>query len=247
MHLFNCLVVLGLAATTAVAAAPPGYHAPRRRYTPRGLPYHRPGLRLHLSTNLGYYNGDLTGRAADNTARVGYGVGLTQTLSPHFTFTADVSRVQLQAQDETHDRGYAFEGSNGVLSALLRYNLFADKSLYAGLGHTSTPLLVFVQAGAAGLLYNPVATQYGRALAPEAGNKYPQAAAAFPVGGGVTWHPSPRLYLTLDARYYLTTTDLLDDISQRGNPKLNDSFGTLALQLEYAFGHKKPRPLTHYD
>ena len=131
MHFSACLVALGLAATTA-AAAPPGYHAPRRRYTPRGLPYHRPGLRLQLSGNLGYYSGDLTGRAADNTARLGYGVGLTQSLSPHLTFTADVSRVLLQAQDETRERGYAFQGTNGVLSALLRYNLSPIKVCMPG-------------------------------------------------------------------------------------------------------------------
>lgn len=243
-----CLAAQGLTAW----ASPPGYHTPRRRYTSRNQAYVRPPLRIHLSSNLAYYNGDLTNRFQDNTFRPGFGLGLTQVLSPRFTFSSEVAIVQLKAKDQFPSRGYSFESTNGLLQGTLRYNLFEDKSLLVGLQKKESPGQLFLEAGAGLLLTSPTAYQADGAggqqqLAPDTHAGYPLLAAAFPVGIGGTIRATPHLYFTLDALYYFTTTDLLDDVSRRGNPKQPDNFATLTLKVEYGLGHKKPRPLAHYD
>jgi hypothetical protein len=243
---------LWLATLGAAQAGPPGYHAPRRRYNARNQPYVRPPVRMHLGGNLAYYNGDLTNRLSNNTLRLGYGIGLTHALSPRFTFSSELDAVFLKAKDQVAGRGYSFESTNGLLQATLRYNLFEDKSMYSGLLQKPSPVQLFVEAGAGLLLTSPTSFQSDGAgetvqLPAEAGQPYPLLAAAFPVGLGGTLKASRHLYFTVNALYYFTTTDLLDDISQRANPRQPDGFATLSLKIEYAFGKKKRDPLVHFD
>jgi len=246
------LATCWLATLGTTYAGPPGYRAPRRRYNARNQPYVRPAVRLHLSGNLAYYNGDLTNRLSDNTLRLGYGVGITQALSPRFTFSTELGVLYLKAKDYYPGRGLSFESTNGLLQATLRYNIFEDKSLYSGLMQRPSPAQLFVEAGAGLLLTSPTAYQSDGAggavqLPAEGRNTYPLLAGAFPVGIGGTLKASRHLYLTLDALYYFTTTDLLDDVSQRANPKQPDNFATLTLKIEYAFGKKQRGPLVHFD
>lgn len=253
MRLSTLFVTCCLAAqATAACASPPGYHSPRRRYTARNIAYVRPPLRLHISSNLAYYNGDLTNRFKDNTFRPGFGVGLTQVLGPRFTFSSELALVYLKAKDQNVSRGYSFEGTNGLLQATLRYHLFEDKSMYVGLQKKDMPAQLFLEAGAGLLLTSPTAYQSDGVggevqLRPDTFAGYPLLAAAFPVGIGGTLKASNHLYFTLDALYYFTTTDLLDDVSRRGNPKQPDNFATLTLKIEYALGGHRRKPLAHYD
>ncbi len=237
---------------TAAQAAPPGYRPIRRFYTPSHQPYRRLPTRFSFGINTAYYSGDLTDRVKDNTFRVGLSLGLVRTLSPHLSFGVDLGYVKLKAKDFYPSRGYSFDNTNGLLATFLRYNLFADKSMYLGPNYKATPVQVFLQAGVGGLLYNPTATQnvgaYYATLPPETPNAYPALAGVLPVGGGVTLHTGKSLALTLEGLYYFTSTDLLDGISKRGNPNSVDSFITGALKIEYAFGgSKQGKPLVHYD
>lgn len=250
---FPLLLAAGWLANLGVAlAAPPGYHPPRRYLNARNQPYMRPGMRLTVSGNLAYYNGDITNRLSDNTLRVGYGLGLSQVISPRVSVAAEASVLFLKAKDYYPSRGLSFDSNNGLLTATVRYNLLEDKSLYTSVNHKSTPGVVFVEAGLGAVLYNPtayVADGLGHPvqLRPETNNRYPALAGVLPVGLGGTLRANSHLYLTLNALYYFTTTDLLDDISQRANPKQPDNFATLSLKAEFAFGKKKRRPLAHYD
>ena len=241
------LLGLLLGSSLTAVAAPPGYHSPRRFVTPKGQPYHRPRMRVNLGLNVGYYNGDLTNRLSDNKLRVGLNAGLAQTLSPHLTFALDLSYFHLRAKDYFPSRDLGFSSDNGLLTARLQYNLFADKSLFIGLNHHEVPVLVYVEAGAGALLYSPDASQYGVPLPPEPGHSYPGLAAVLPVGGGVTLRAAPRLALTLEGLYYFTSTDLLDDVSRRGNGDSLDSFATLTFKVEYTLGKKKLTPLVRND
>ena len=241
------LLSLLLGSGLAVAAAPPGYHPPRRFLTPRGQPYHRPPLRLNLGLNGAYYNGDITNRLSDNKIRVGLNAGLAQSLSPHLTFALDLSYVHLKAKDYFPDRGLAFTSDNGLLAARLQYNLFADKSLFIGLNHQEMPLLIYVEAGAGALLYDPAASYRDQALRPEPQQSYPALAVVLPVGGGITLRAAPRLAFTLEGLYYFTSTDLLDDVSRRGNPDSKDAFATLTFKVEYSLGKTKGKQLIHND
>ncbi len=245
MRLF--LLTALLSASLTAAAGPPGYHAPRRFLTPSNQPYHRLPLRLNAGVNLAYYNGDLTNRLADNTYKVGLNLGLAKTLSPHLTFALDLSYLHLAAHDIYPQRGYAFSSDNVLVTTLLRYNLFADKSMLIGPMHKEVPVLVFLSAGVGATLFNPAASQYGFPLAPEANNTYPGLAAVLPLGGGVTLRASQRLAFTAEALYYFTSTDLLDDVSLRANPNSTDDFATLTLKVEYSLGKKQRKLLIHND
>lgn len=242
---------LSAALPVTTQAAPPGYRPLRHYYTPSHQPYHRLPVRLTFGPNLAYYNGDIADKLKNNTLRLGLGLGLTHALSPHLTYGLELSYLKLKATDQLPARGYSFASTNGLLTTFLRYNLNADKSLYFGLNNQPTPVLAFVQAGVGALLNNPTASRQTAdgvlVLAPERRGGYPTLAAVLPVGGGVTLRASRSLHLTLEGLYYFTSTDLLDDVSQRGNPKSNDDFATVALKIEYAFYKKHGQPLAHHD
>ena len=251
MRILFLTALLGGLSTT-VQAAPPGYRPVRRFYTASHQAYRRLPTRFVLGFNTAYYNGDLTDRVSDNTFRLGLTLGVVRTLSPHLSFGADVGFVQLQAKDFAPSRGYRFTNTNALLTPFLRYNLFADKSMYLGPGYKPTPVQLFVQAGVGGLIYNPVATQnigpFDAKLTDEKPNAYPALAGVLPVGGGVTLRASKSFAFTLEGLYYFTSTDLLDGVSQRGNPNSVDSFITGALKLEYSpGGRKQGKPLVHFD
>lgn len=241
------LLLALLGSSFSAIAAPPGYHAPRRFLTPGGQAYHRQPLRLSLGLNLAYYNGDLTGKLTNNSLRVGVNAGLTKTLSPRLTLATDLSFFRLKATDDYPDRGYGFSSDNGLLTGRLQYNILADKSLYIGPAHREVPLLVYAEAGVGALVYSPTATQYNVALPAEGRNKYPDLAAVLPVGGGVTLRTSKRLALSLEALYYFTSTDLLDDVSQRGNPNRHDDFATLTFKAEISLYKGPKKPLVRND
>jgi hypothetical protein len=235
-------------------AAPPAYHPPRHFYTPSHQPYRRLPVRLTFGVNAAYYNGDLTNRFSDNTFHPGFSLGLTHTLSPHLTFGADLAYIRLEAKDYYPSRGLRFTSTDGLLTTFVRYNLFADKSMYLGPNYRTTTAQIFLQGGVGLLLNNPKATipyplpPYGTvALAPEVRGGYPTLAGMLPVGAGVTLKASRSLYFTLEGLYYFTTTDLLDDVSARVNSNSLDGFATVNLKVEFAFNRKQGKPLVHFD
>jgi hypothetical protein len=243
---FPLLLAL-LGSSLAAVAGPPGYRAPRRFLTASRQPYHRQPLRINGGLNVAYYNGDLTGKVAHNTLRVGVNAGVAKTLSPRFTFVSDLSYVHLKAVDDYPERGYSFSADNGLLTGRFQFNIFPDKSLFIGPNHKEMPLLLFVEAGGGFTLFSPSAAQYGIPLLPEGRNTYPALAAVLPVGGGLTLRASKRLGFTVEALYYFTSTDLLDDVSQRGNADQLDDFGTLTFKIEYTLGKGHKKPLVHND
>jgi len=243
---FSLLFAL-LGSSLAAVAGPPGYQSPRRFLTRTGQPYHRSPLRITAGLNLSYYNGDLTAKLSNNTLRAGINAGIAKTLSPHVTVVADVSYYHLKAVDDFPERGYAFSTDGGLLTGRVHYNLFADKSLFVGPMQKEVPVLVFLEAGAGFTVFTPAAAQFDQPLPPEGRNTYPALAAVLPVGGGVTLRASKRLGFTAEALYYFTSTDMLDDISQRGNPSRLDDFATLTFKVEYALGKSHKKPLVRND
>lgn len=236
------------ASLSAAYAAPPGYRPPRRFYA-ANKPYSRPPLRLNVGLNVAYYRGDVTTRLKDNTLRAGLGLGLTQALSPRVTFGADFSYFKLQANDQKPDRNLHLQSTNQLLVAYLRYNLFADKSMYRGLNYQSSPMQVFVQAGVGGMLYDPELTQGPFdnlvSIPPEVQGGYPGLAGVVPVGLGTTVRVSESLYFTLEGSYFFISTNLLDDLSKRATAGGVDGFATVTFKVEYALGHKRGKPLAH--
>ncbi len=240
-----------LLAAAPALAAPADYFPPRHFYTASRQPYSRPPVRLTFGVGAAYYDGDLTNRVSSHPV---FSLGLVRPLSPHLTFGADFAYVRLEGNDYDLSRGLRFTSSGGALSTFVRYNLLADKSMYLGPNYRPTPVQLFVQGGVGLLLNsaqasanNPESPSGRVALPPERPGGYPRLAGVLPVGGGLTLRASRALAFTLEGLVYFTSTDLLDDISQRASPEKKDNFATASLKVEYAFYGKRGKPLVHFD
>lgn len=257
MRLLSTLFLAGglLAALPGLAQRrPAGYHAPRRLHNSEQHAYRRPPMRITFGVNFATYNGDITGRLPDNTLRPGFGLGVVRPMSPHFSLAAELSYNKLKATDQRPERGLRFEGTNGTLTVMARYNFLADKSMSFGPSFSWANFQPFATAGAGLLLFSPKAYQtvagVTTQLEPERRNVnylYPHLGSVLPVGGGVTVRTSPYFAVTLEGLYYFTSTDLLDDVSARGNADKLDKFITAGLKVEIGLKPSQKKPLVRYD
>ena len=254
--LFTLFVAGGLLAALPGVAQhrPSGYHDPKRLHNSAQRSYRRPPMRLTFGVNFATYNGDITGQLPDNTLRPGFGIGVVRPMSPHLSLVADLSYSRLKAVDQRPERGLSFQGTNGVLTILGRYNFLADESMNFGPSYKKANFQPFAEAGAGLLLFDPVAYQtvggVRTQLEPERRNTnymYPHVGGVLPVGGGVTMRTSPYFAVTLEGLYYFTSTDLLDDVSARANPDRRDKFITAALKVEVGLKPSKKKPLVRFD
>ena len=237
--------VLGLLATSALAARPAAAQHQRqvRHYNYQGRPYYQGPLHITLAGGTGLYNGDLGNSPGDNFYGLAGSLGVLYRLTPHLHLGSEFSYVSLGARDNLRDRGLAFTGHNGLGTVFLRYDILNDESVFAASNSESPILQLYVQGGAGLLLYDPQsylgtsrATSSTSFFSPER-NDYPAMAGAFPVGAGFSVHLFDRWRAGLEGNYYFTTTDQLDDISNKrlGGASANtDGFGTLMLKLDYS-------------
>ena len=235
---------MGLLATSALAARPAAAQHQRqvRHYDRLRRPYYQGPLHITLAGGTGFYNGDLGSSPGDNFYGLAGSLGVLYRLTPHLHLGSEFSYVPLGARDHIRERGLAFRSHNGVGTVFLRYDLFTDQSVFAASTADAPLVQVYVQGGAGLLLYSPQSylgtnSDDNQAyFAPER-NDYPALAGAFPVGAGFGVHLLDRWRVGLEGNYYFTTTDQLDDISNKrlGGASANrDGFGTLMLKLDYS-------------
>ena len=236
---------MGLLATSALAARPATAQHQRqvRHYNAQGRPYYQGPLHLTLAGGTGLYNGDLGNSPGDNFYGLAGSLGVLYRLTPHLHLGSEFGYVPLGARDNLRDRGLAFTSHNGLGTVFLRYDILNDESVFAASNSGPPIFQVYVQGGAGLLLYDPQsylgtsrATGSTSFFAPER-NDYPALAGAFPVGAGFSVHLFDRWRAGLEGNYYFTTTDQLDDISNKrlGGASANtDGFGTLMLKLDYS-------------
>ncbi|OGX86404.1 hypothetical protein BEN48_13055 [Hymenobacter glacialis] len=218
------------------------YHYKVRHYDSQGRPYYRGPLHLTLAGGTALYDGDLGNSPSNNFFGAAVSVGVLQRLTPHFHIGSELSYAYLGARDQAKERGLAFASNNGMGTLFFRYDLFRDESIYASSLAEAPTFQLYVQAGAGLLLYNPRAyngterpTANTTYLNPER-NDYPALAGVLPVGGGFSVRVLDRLRAGLEANYYFTSTDQLDDANTRlGGASLNkDGFATVMLKLDYS-------------
>ena len=236
--------VLGLMATSALAARPAAaqHRQQVRHYNHQGRPYYQGPLHVTLAGGTGFYDGDLGNGLADNFYCPAGSLGVLYRLTPHLHLGSELSYVPLGARDHLPERGLAFTSRNGLGTVFFRYDLLADESVFAA-SNTDAPVFqAYVQGGVGLLLYNPRSYQ-GTSRNSSTGyftperNDYPALAGAFPIGAGFSVHLFDRWRAGLEGNYYFTTTDQLDDISNKrlGGASVNrDGFGTLMLKLDYS-------------
>ena len=214
-----------------------------RYYNHQGRPYYRGPLHVTLGGGTAFYDGDLGNSPGDNFLGPAVSLGVLYRLTPHLHLGSELSYFELGARDKLRERGLAFTSTNGLGTVFFRFDLLPDESIFAATQAEAPTFQVFVQGGAGLLLYNPqsyIGTQRATGgtsfLAPER-NDYPALAGVAPVGGGFSVRLTGQLRANLEANYYFTTTDQLDDVSNKrlGGASLNrDGFGTVMLKLDYS-------------
>lgn len=230
--------------------------APKRHFTADGRAYFRGPNYFTLGTGVSYYNGDLTSSPGNNFISPAVTLGLWRRMNPHWVLGGEIGFVQLAAHGFivrdysgklTEPSSISFKDNMSTLTGMARYYLVADRHSFAG-GINGTPFVMpFLQAGVGLALINPVTHQNfsllqtatrtpidGKFLEPER-NDYSAFIGTFPVGAGLTFRLSQELSATLEANYYLTLTDSLDDVELRGDDSTNDAFGTVMLKMALAF------------
>jgi len=237
-------LILGAVATGIFASqtAKAQYHHPVRHYNAQGRPYYRGPLHVTLGGGTALYNGDLGNSPGDNFLGPAVSLGVLYRLTPHLHLGSEFSYVEMGARDRLKERGLAFTSTNGLGTVFFRFDLLPDESVFASTQAEAPTFQVYVQGGAGLLLYNPQAylgtaraTKGTSFLAPER-NDYPALAGVLPVGGGFSVRILDQLRAGLEANYYFTSTDQLDDINTRlGGASMNkDGFGTVMLKLDYS-------------
>ena len=220
------------------------FHPQVRRYNHQGRAYYAGPLRLTLGGGTALYNGDLGNSPGNNFFGPALSLGVLYRLTPHLHLGSEFSYANLGARDQLTERGLAFVSNNGLGTVFFRFDLLPDESVFAASMAEAPIFQVFVQGGAGLLLYDPHSyfgttkfpTDYTGFLAPER-NDYPAMAGVAPVGGGFGVRLTDQLRANLEANYYFTTTDQLDDVSSKRlgeASKSNDGFGTVMLKLEYS-------------
>jgi hypothetical protein len=199
-------------------------------------------LNITLGGGTAFYNGDLGNNPGDNFLGPAVSLGVLYRLTTHLHIGSELSYFGMGMRDKSPERGLAFVSQNGLGTVFFRLDLLPDQSIYASSSAEAPTLQVFVQSGAGLLLYGPQsyvgterATENESFLAPER-NDYPALAGAFPVGGGFSVRLGGQLRAGLEANYYFTTTDQLDDINTRlgGASVGKDGFITAMLKLNYS-------------
>ncbi|GAA4391651.1 hypothetical protein GCM10023186_41150 [Hymenobacter koreensis] len=214
--------------------------APRRHFDTQGRAYYRGPLRLTAGGGVAFYTGDLTSSPAQNLPGGNVQVGIIYPFRPHLSVGGELGWFQIGATDQLAERNLAFRSRNSSLTSFLRYEPLHDPARFSVSGANPIGIKPFLQAGAGLLLYKPILyTGKGRydgqqaILAPERSD-YPATAVVAPVGGGLSFLLTKGFYLTAQGTYFFTTTDHLDDVSQRGNPRRNDGYGLAELKVEYS-------------
>ncbi len=214
--------------------------ARHRHHDHNGRPYYLGPMRVSAGVGTAFYDGDLGNSLSNDFLGPALNLGVLYGLGPHWRVGGELGYMAMGARDQLPSRGLAFYSHNALGTAFLRYDLLGDPSIYATLPGPARRVQPFVQAGVGLMLYNPQAyvgteapTSTTSYLPPER-NNYPALAGVLPVGGGLVVPLTDRINVTLEGNYYFTTTDNLDDVSQRGNPDRNDGFSTLMLKLDYA-------------
>ena len=245
MH-FRAFIIGVLAATACVLgsqSAQAQHQRQVRHYNRQGRPYFRGPLHVTLGGGTALYDGDLGNSLGDDFLGPAVGVGLLYRLTPHLHLGSDFAYLEMGARDKLKERGLAFTSSNALGTVFFRFDLLPDESVFAASQAEAPTFQVFVQGGAGLLLYNPHAylgtsrATTGTSFLATERNDYPALAGVLPVGGGFGVRLTEQLRANLEANYYFTTTDQLDDVSNirlGGASQNRDGFGTVMLKLDYS-------------
>jgi hypothetical protein len=220
--------------------------------------YYRGPITYTLGFNAAAYKGDLGSLGLSNLG-FGASIGANYKVWPMVVLGAEFTYFTLNGKDKDSSRAISFTSTNMELLAYGRF-YFLDQVVRISPDRKKERDINLVQpyvtTGVAFLMSTPSSTYTGSdsTLWPGVEQKsYPVYGPAFPVGLGVSLHPSYRLSFAIEATYRFTMTDYLDGVSKRGNPSNKDAYAFLGFKIQYSPSAPKKKhkmslpPPTQYD
>ena len=131
-------------------------------------------------------------------------------------------------------RGFAFVSNFTEISSVVEWDLLNIKKLSA-----------YVFAGVGATIFNPK-TDFNEPnpyinsdFNPDAKAHFKKITPAIPIGGGLKYHFTPNLCLSVEMGSRILFTDYIDGISILGNPKRRDTYFVTATTLTKTWGSSK--------
>ncbi|WP_083926111.1 DUF6089 family protein [Neolewinella persica] len=170
------------------------------------------------------------------------GIMVRRRLGGMFALRAHIMYGGLNSDDADGDnaaRGFSSEASVIEPGLVLEFEPFAAKRFQDGVFKKT--LSPYIGVGAAYGIWGDVTTDYnGRnnagVTADIAAQGDDNGGVVFPIGGGLKYYLSPKSSLGLDVSYRMTGADLIDGVSQSGNPDKDDAYTMLGLTFATGFG-----------
>ncbi len=170
------------------------------------------------------------------------GIMVRRRLGGMFALRAHLMYGGLNSDDaggENADRGFSSEASVVEPGLVLEFEPFAAKRFEGG---TFKKILSpYIGVGAAYGIWGDVTTDYnGMSNAAITSDIAAQAddngGVVFPIGGGLKYYLSPKSSLGFDIAYRMTGADLIDGVSESGNPSKDDAYTVFGLTFATGFG-----------
>ncbi len=199
------------------------------------------------------YQGDLSEGAFGytNSLKPAVELWVSRSLDSYFSIRANLLQGWLGADESTYaapdyrrHRNLAFNTPVSEFSAELVWDLYG-KTYREGMRRFSP--YFFVGAGFALLhidrnwsrfdttYFNSKSTA-SRGLGIDTLQKTPGFLPVIPVGAGVRYMVSNRIFINAEATYRIFSSDYIDGFSYAGNPAKNDHYYGLSLGVSYRFG-----------
>ncbi|MDN3633556.1 DUF6089 family protein [Neolewinella lacunae] len=182
-----------------------------------------------------------------NQPKFSAGLSLRRRLGTTFALRGSFDYGTLSSDDTKSDdasqvaRGWKSEATILEPSLSLEFEPFAGKRFSNG---TFKKILSpYISAGVGYGIWGEVDTDFNGAsnaaiVQDQQENLDDKGGVVFPVGGGLKWYVSRKSSIGLDLAYRITGADLIDGVSQSGNPAKDDSY--IFTGLTFATGFGKP-------
>jgi hypothetical protein len=199
------------------------------------------------------YQGDLSQNALGytNSLKPSVELWVSKSLDAYFSIRVNLLQGSLGADESTYStpdwrrhRNLAFNTSVTEVSAELVWDL-SGKTYREGMRRFSP--YFFAGAGFAILTikrnwsrfdttYFNSQTTASHGLGLDTLHKTPAFLPVIPVGAGLRFMVTNRIFINAEATYRITSSDYIDGFSYSGNPAKNDHFYGLTLGISYRFG-----------
>ncbi len=187
------------------------------------------------------YQGDLVQPVFDLEGTTGLGIGAYARyhMTPNWALRANYIRGEVSGDENIYDdrkvRGISFESVLNEVSAMVEWDILGKRRFKDG--KYNTIISPFLLAGFGYAFYSPN-TNYPDLNFPGVSQdiaNQDKSTLTIPIGGGIKFDLTKKWTLSAEAGFRKLSTDLLDGISEAGDPDDNDWFSYLGVNVGYRF------------